>query len=249
MTDVSNRSTPVTRKPKTNLVDLVIQRVEEWIREGAFNSGDRLPSTQSMVEEFGVSRSVVREALAKLEALDVVEIRHGKGAYVSRLAVDVLLGQIIRLDEIDGSRLLPFVWEARKIIEIEVASMAARRRSPEDVENLEKALQAMERDVEAGQLGVEADEAFHLIMTQASHNPVLVKMVLGISEILRDSRRASLTPIERRKTSIQEHWNILRAIQDKDEDGARLAMQTHIENNAIFTALELNGIEKDQDKK
>ena len=243
MTDENDRRAPVTRKPKTNLVDLVIQRVEAWIRKGEFHSGDRLPSTQSMVEEFGVSRSVVREALAKLEALGVVEIRHGKGAYVSRLAVDVLLGQIIRLDETDGSRLLPFVWEARKIIEIEVARMAARRRSPEDVEHLQKALQEMERQVEAGDLGVEADEAFHLIMTQASQNPVLVKMVLGISEILRDSRRASLTPIERRKTSIQEHWNILRAIKEQDEDGARTAMQTHIENNAIFTALEDNGSE------
>jgi GntR family transcriptional repressor for pyruvate dehydrogenase complex len=242
VTDVTNRRAPVTRKPKTNLVDLVIQRVEEWIREGEFNSGDRLPSTQSMVEEFGVSRSVVREALAKLQALGVVEIRHGKGAYVSRLAVDVLLGQIIRLEDTDETRLLPFVWEARKIIEIEVASMAARRRSPEDVENLERALQEMERRVEAGHLGVEADEAFHLIMTQATHNPVLVKMVLGISEILRDSRRASLSPMDRRHTSIQEHWRILSAVKAQDEAGARLAMQTHIENNEIFTALEKNGL-------
>jgi GntR family transcriptional repressor for pyruvate dehydrogenase complex len=237
VTDVNSRRMPASPKPRTNLVDLVIQRVEEWIRNGEFNSGDRLPSTQSIVEEFGVSRSVVREALAKLEALGVVEIRHGKGAYVSRLAVDVLLGQLLRLGEADGSRLLPFVWEARKIIEIEVASMAARRRSADDIHNLEKALQEMERQVEAGQLGVEADEAFHLILTQASQNPVLVKMVLGISEILRDSRRASLSPMERRTTSIQEHWKILQAVEEQDEAGARRAMKIHIENNEIFTAL------------
>ena len=249
MTDVNNRSAPVTRKPKTNLVDLVIQRVEDWIRKEEFNSGDRLPSTQTMVEDFGVSRSVVREALSKLEALGVVEIRHGKGAYVSRLAVDVLLGQLIRLGEADESHLLPFVWEARKIIETEVASMAARRRSTEDVENLEKALQEMEMQIEAGQLGVEADEAFHMILTQASHNPVLVKMVLGISEILRDSRRASLSPMDRRHTSIQEHWSILSAVKAQDEAGARLAMQTHIENNEIFTALEMNGLTAEQRNK
>lgn len=237
MADERSQRGPANRSPRMNLVDLVIQRVEDWIRKGEFQSGDRLPSTQAMVEEFGVSRSVVREALAKLEALGVVEIRHGKGAYVSRLAVDVLLGQLIRMGEADGSRLLPFVWEARKIIETEVASMAARRRSDEDVEHLEKALQDMERQVEAGQLGVEADESFHLILTQASHNPVLVKMVLGISEILRDSRRASLSPMERRHTSIQEHWRILGAVKAQDEAAARLAMQTHIENNAIFTAL------------
>ena len=250
MTDKNRRHAPVGRKPRTNLVDLVIQRVEEWIRSGAFNSGDRLPSTQSMVEEFGVSRSVVREALAKLEALGVVEIRHGKGAYVSSLAVDVILGQLIRLGEADEARMLPFVWEARKIIETEVASMAARRRSAEDIENLEKALQEMEGQVDAGGLGVEADEAFHMIMTQASQNPVLVKMVLGISEILRRSRRASLTSIERRTSSLQEHWDILRAVKEQDEAGARLAMQTHIENNAIFTALLDNPVEdKDRQQK
>jgi GntR family transcriptional repressor for pyruvate dehydrogenase complex len=243
--DENNRSAPVVRLPKTNLVDLVIQRVEEWIRGGELHSGDRLPSTQSMVEEFGVSRSVVREALAKLEALDVVEIHHGKGAYVSHLAVDVLLGQLIRLGDSDQSQLLPYVWEARKIIEIEVASIAARRRTEEDIYNLEHALQEMEKQVDAGQLGVEADESFHMIMTQASHNPVLVKMVLGISELLRDSRRASLSPVERRKTSIQEHWNILRAVKAQDESAAKLAMKTHIENNEIFTSLPENQVDTD----
>lgn len=237
MVDENGRGAPVRRLPKTNLVDLVIQRVEGWIRDGDLHSGDRLPSTQSMVEEFGVSRSVVREALAKLEALGVVEIHHGKGAYVSRLAVDVLLGQLIRLGDSDQSRLLPYVWEVRKIIETEVASMSARRRSEEDIEHMEKALEEMEMQVEAGELGVEADEAFHMILTQSSQNPVLVKMVLGISEILRNSRRASLSQMERRHSSLQEHWRILRAIKEQDEAGARLAMQTHIENNEIFTAL------------
>lgn len=248
MIDQNGSRAPAGRFPRTNLVDLVIQRVEEWIRNGELNSGDRLPSTQSMVEEFGVSRSVVREALAKLEALGVVEIHHGKGTYVSSLAVDVLLGQLIRLGDSDRSRVLPFVWEARKIIETEVASIAARRRSEEDVENLERALQDMEAQVEGGQLGVAADEAFHMILTQASQNPVLVKMVLGISEILRESRRASLSPIERRKTSIQEHWNILRAVKEKDEDGAKLAMRKHIENNEIFTSLFQNDLKGDQSK-
>lgn len=248
VTDENHHRVPVTRSPRTNLVDLVIQRVEDRIRKGDFSSGDRLPSTQTMVEEFGVSRSVVREALAKLEALGVVEIRHGKGAYVSRLAVDVILGQLLRPGGADRSRMLPFVWEARKIIEIEVAGMAARRRSLEDIHKLDKALSDMEGQVEAGQLGVEADEAFHLILTQASQNPVLVKMVLGISEILRDSRRASLSPMERRKTSIQEHWRILHAIEQQDEGGARRAMQTHLENNEIFSSSTDNNLEEGERK-
>jgi GntR family transcriptional repressor for pyruvate dehydrogenase complex len=249
MTEENRDRMPSGRLPRTNLVDLVIQRVEEWIRSGELNSGDRLPSTQRMVEDFGVSRSVVREALAKLDALGVVEIRHGKGAYVSQLAENVLLGQLIRLGDYDESRLLPFVWEARKIIETEVARIAARRRTEEDVENLERALQDMERQVEAGQLGITADEAFHMIITQASQNPVLVKMVLGISGMLRDSRRASLEPIERRKISIQEHRQILRAIEEQDESGAKLAMQTHIENNEVFSSLEKDYIEGNQRRK
>jgi GntR family transcriptional repressor for pyruvate dehydrogenase complex len=201
-----------------------------------------------MVEDFGVSRSVVREALAKLDALGVVEIRHGKGAYVSQLAVNVLLGQLIRLGDYDESRLLPFVWEARKIIETEVARMAATRRTEEDIENLERALQDMERQVEEGQLGIKADEAFHMIITQASQNPVLVKMVLGISGMIRDSRRASLEPFGRRKLSIQEHRKILRAIKEQDEPGAKLAMQRHIENNEVFSSLVENRIEVNRRK-
>lgn len=199
-----------------------------------------------MVEEFGVSRSVVREALAKLDALGVLEIRHGKGAYVSQLAVIVLLGQLMRLGDYDDARLLSHVWEARKIIETEVARLAANRRTEEDIKNLERALQDMERQVEKGYLGIEADEAFHVIITQASQNPVLVKMVLGISGMIRDSRRASLEPIERRKISIQEHLEILQAIKAQDGSGARLAMQRHIENNEAFSSAIENSIEVDR---
>ena len=206
----------------------MIRRVEERIESGELRPGDVLPTGQSLAETYGVSKSVIREGLAALEALGVIKVRQGKGAYVTSAPYGILLGMLSHYNHRNDEAMRGWVWEVRMICETQVAHLSAQRREPQDLDRMAAALEALGRELGEGGLGLESDEVFHLSLAEATHNPVLVRMMLSIAAVVRPIRTEAWRSSTRRASALEEHSAIFRAICDGDPEAARQAMTRHL---------------------
>lgn len=217
----------------TSLADQVAQSLEASIRQRQLKPGDRLPTEAVLVTQFGVSRTVVREAISRLKSSGLVESRQGSGVYV----------QAARVEPLDLDRSLAASQEAviqivevRRALEAEVAELAAARRRAEDMSRIHAAVQALADAVLEGGDGVSEDVAFHRAIAQAAHNPFLLDTLDYLSQVLAGATRVTRANEARRQdfaaAVIQEHDGIVRAIEAGDPVAARAAATAHM-NNAI----------------
>ena len=201
------------------------------IREGKFPPGQRLPTESALLERFRVSRTVVREALSRLNTLGLVESRQGSGLFVKNSAPE--LEQLVLAP--DGSRdaVIKLV-EVRRALETESAALAAARRSPQDVKRIKAAVRTLERAVMAGGDGVAEDVAFHTAIAKVTGNPFLLATLGYLSRFLLDATRVTRANESTRADFAQqvrdEHGAIVRAIESGDVVAARLAGASHMDN-------------------
>lgn len=203
------------------------------IREGQLAPGDRLPTEAALMQRFGVSRTVVREALSRLKTLGLLESRQGSGAFVRHP-----VGETERLElRPDGSvaAVLQMV-EVRRALEAEAAALAAARRTPRSVKQIRTALAAIDVAVAAGGDGVSEDVAFHAAIAQASGNPFLLATLAYLNQFLLDATRVTraneATRDDLAEQVRQEHAAVVSAIEAGDVAGARLAGAAHMVNAA-----------------
>jgi GntR family transcriptional repressor for pyruvate dehydrogenase complex len=207
----------------------VVDRIAADIRRGRLQPGARLPSEQDMIAGLGVSRTVVREAIAALRAQGLVTTRQGVGAFVA----DGAIGPPFRL-ETEGLRSIDEVvqvMELRMGIEVEAAGLAAERARPAQIDAIAAALEAIERAIGRDELGVTEDFAFHRAIAEATENPQFPHFLdfLGRYIIPRQSVRVAATSLHGYLETIQaEHGSIFRAISDRSVAGARRAMRRHL---------------------
>jgi GntR family transcriptional repressor for pyruvate dehydrogenase complex len=207
----------------------VVERIAADIRRGQLEPGARLPSEQEMIAGLGVSRTVVREAIAALRAQGLVTTRHGVGAFVA----DGALGPPFRL-ETEGLRSIDevvHVMELRMGIEVEAAGLAAERARPTQIDAIAVALEAIGRAIGRGELGVTEDFAFHRGVAEATENPQFPRFLdfLGRYIIPRQSVRVVAPSLHGYLETIQaEHGSIFGAIRDRSVAGARRAMRRHL---------------------
>jgi len=224
---------PVRRRPRTLALELV-DALGERIRDGRLATGDKLPTEAAIVAEFGVSRTVVREAISKLQASGLVQTRHGIGTFVVGLGE---AGFRIGADQLATLRDVIAVLELRIGIETEAAALAARRRTDDDLRRLRAALDAVTAAIRAGRDAVEADFQFHLEIARATHNSHFTELMatLGARIIPRSRLATEGERDEARRLYLQrvhaEHEGIFDAIASADADGARSAMRTHLANS------------------
>lgn len=226
---------PRRRRPRSLALGLV-EAIGDRIREGRLNAGDKLPTEAVLMDEFEVSRTVVREAISKLQAAGLVETRHGIGTFVLGLgeggAFRIAPEQMATLNDVVA------VLELRIGVETEAAALAAQRRTAAQLTLMRAALRAFAEAAAAGRDAVAADFQFHLEIARATGNPHYEQLMatLGAPSIPR-ARLASLTdtdPAERQAYLLKvnaEHDNILEAIAAQDADAARAAMRTHLANS------------------
>jgi GntR family transcriptional repressor for pyruvate dehydrogenase complex len=213
-------------KQKRVYQDIVAQ-IQGMLDEGQLKPGHQLPSERELVELFRVSRASVREAMRALESMGFVEIRSGEGTYVAT-TVDSLLSPLafaIR-EQKDPYR---EIFEARTILEPQIAALAAERASPSDVKKLEAILEEQAKQIAQGETGVEADTAFHSALAYIVRNKVFLRINEAIVESFREVRERSLQGERRPARSLAGHREILKAIRAKDPAGARRAMLEHLE--------------------
>lgn len=215
---------------------LVVQ-VREALRgqmaKGAYRSGDRLPSEARLTQEFGVSRTVIREAIAALRADGLVEPRQGAGVFVlAPPAADALPFRNLDLARVSS---LIEMLELRAAVEGDAAGYAARRRSPAQEEKIIEAFDELRRLSRAGKPTSEADFHFHLAIAEAANNPRFSEFLrlIGPTIIPRRLIAADDAPLPDEFLRIldAEHEAILTAIQGNDEDRARAAMRTHLRDS------------------
>ncbi|RUT32737.1 FadR family transcriptional regulator [Arsenicitalea aurantiaca] len=213
--------------PKESLVTDAARRIEASVRED-MRVGDRLPSEAEICRQLGVSRTVVREALAHLRADGLVETRRGQGLFVTEQNV-----LRIRIGDVEASRegLLEML-ELRRGLESETARLAAERRKPDDIERLEAALAALEAADREGRDGVEEDLAFHLLIADIGRNRVLIKMMHFWAGSLRTAIGFLRAADEETPGIIDDrgrrHADICRLIVAGDGEGAHRAMVDHM---------------------
>jgi DNA-binding FadR family transcriptional regulator len=219
-------------RPVRNLTGEVVERIAAEVGSGRMAPGSRLPTEQELVTALGVSRTVVREAVAALRAEGLVVTRQGAGAFVATDRSRVPFR--IDPDGLSSINDVLQVMELRAAIEIQAATLAAERITPAGASLIEEALRAIEIAIARGEAAITEDFAFHRAISKATGNPRFGEFLefLGRHVIPRQSIRVSLnTPEEERRylARIQgEHRRIFAAIRDGDPVGARRAMRTHL---------------------
>jgi GntR family transcriptional regulator, transcriptional repressor for pyruvate dehydrogenase complex len=216
-----------------NLTDEVTERIKKEISSGRLTPGARLPTEQALMTAMGVSRTVVREAVAALRADGLVTTRQGSGAFVAGDSSRVPF----RIDPEGLSSIgdVLEVMELRLAIEVEAAALAAARITPGRLAPIRRALRSIDIVLAKGGGAVREDFAFHQAIARASGNTRIAELLelLGHHVIPRQSIRLSLiAPAKAQRlylTRIQEeHGRIFQAIGDADAAEARKAMRAHL---------------------
>lgn len=211
----------------TRIYEEIVRQIKAMIAEGRLQSGDRLPPERDLAEKFVVSRTSVREALRALESLGLVEIRPGEGTFVREVSVDALVAPLA-LVMASGREAIAELFEARSILEPAIAGLAARRATPEEIEEMARILDAQAREIEAGRTGLPQDAEFHAAIAAAAHNRAISRLVHGIMDLLTQSREESLSAAGRPTRSHEDHRRVLEAIRRRDAEGAERAMREHL---------------------
>ncbi len=223
--DRSDALLPLARTP---LHELVARRVLSHIVQNDLAEGDRIPSERELARRLAVSRTSVRQAIASLAEAGVLDSRHGGGTYVVRL--DHEAGPLASVAARRAH--LPSVHEARRILEVPAAALAATRRTDDDLDAIRRALDLMASEIAAGEVGARGDAAFHAAVTAAAKNPTLGELMGRIEDDVIETRSESLSQADRPPSSLEDHRRIAEAIGRQDPDAAAAAMQHHLDRVA-----------------
>jgi GntR family transcriptional regulator, transcriptional repressor for pyruvate dehydrogenase complex len=212
----------------TRIYAEIVRQIRGLIADGQLKSGDRLPPERDLADRFRVSRTSVREALRALESTGLVEIRAGEGAFVRGISVESLVGPLAMVI-LTQREAIADLYEARRLLEPPIAALAARRASPDEVQELGRILDEQSREVAGGRTGLAQDAAFHTAIAHSAHNRAITRIVTTLVDLLTQTREESLHTPGRPERSHQDHRRVLAAIQAGDAEQARQAMLDHLE--------------------
>ena len=217
--------------PSQNISTNVMRQVRDAIAAGTFMPGDRLPSERELATTFAVSRSTVRQAISALEALHIVEIRHGDGVYVAVSDASHAEGTNRAPD---SATRIPFddIIEAREVIECSMVAICALRRDPKIVERLRRLVAQQRGADEAGSDEAAAvNRAFHRTIAEGTGNPSMVKTMDLILHMMQYSVGPSATDAPSSAESSvgrNEHERIVDAIAEGRPEAASEEMRKHL---------------------
>lgn len=215
---------PVTKK---TISDEIVNQIREMIDNGRLRPGDRLPAERKLAEQFGVSRTSVREGIKILAESGLLSSRQGSGTFVSER--DEARGGSLIQSILAGNHDLQDVFEVRKMLEPEIAALAARNGSPDAKTRLEAILMEQEQAISLGVSGVGFDLLFHQALAEASGNPVLREMVSALHEGFSHSRSEGVQSPQRQKASLAAHRAIVEAVKHGHAMQAERAMREHLD--------------------
>lgn len=217
---------------RDSLSSPIVRELAQRIDSGELHPGDRLPTERELIEQYGVSRTVIREALSSLRSSGRIDTQQGRGAFV--LGSPVATGSGLRHTRLSTVQEVLNVMDVRIGLESEAASLAAQHRHEGHLRRLRDALRTLEQH---GGKTNEHDIAFHMAVAQATGNPYFVEVLGNLANSLTPRARMDsfhtdehARALHRQRVNL-EHAQILHAIERGDGEAARAAMRLHLANS------------------
>src|SRR5512142_1221890 len=211
----------------SRLYEQIVQQIEDTILKGNLKPGDQLPAERDLAEQFGVSRTAVREAVKALREKGLVEAYTGRGTFVTNGTLHAIrqsLDLMVKIGQADGATQLV---EVREILEPEIAALAADRAEEQHLAALREAVAIMDASLEDAEAFIEADLDFHLALAEAAGNPLILSLIDSIVGLLREQRTGIFQVEGGPERGQHHHKQILHAVVSRDSDAARKAMRAH----------------------
>ena len=229
-------------KPKERLYQEIVDQIQQQIVSGALKPGDQIPAERDLAERFGVSRTAVREAIKSLTEKGLIEVFVGRGTFVTNLSPDRVVESMTLLLRNEPHNVAS-IQEAREVVEVPTARIAALRRTDAHIAPLRAICAELEEENSLSARLVDGDKEFHVEVARATGNPVLVLLSQTIVALLRSERLyRSDFDLGRLKTALADHRTIVDAIEDGDPDRAAEAVRDHLARVAMPSAIHENGI-------
>jgi GntR family transcriptional repressor for pyruvate dehydrogenase complex len=210
------------------LYEQIVLQIEESIQKGALKAGDQLPAERELAQQFGVSRTAVREAVKALREKGLVEAYAGRGTFVTdgtSHAMKLSLDRMLRLGQSEDSS---FLVEVREILEPEIAALAAERSEAQHLTAMREALAVMDSARSDPDAFIEGDLDFHLALAEAAGNPLILSLIDSIVGLLREQRTKIFNVDGGPERGQYHHKRILEAIEHRDPQRAREVMRAHL---------------------
>ena len=210
------------------LYESVIEQIMNLIKNNKLKPGDKLPPERELAEKLSISRGSLREAFRVLESRGLIKSKPGGGRYIREIRKNGHNSTENIISSLEKSSILELL-EAREMLEIKIAKIAAQRATPEDIELIKEALNKIneEEELKHGK-ETESDTEFHLAIASASHNFVFVNIIKLHLDLLKDTREKTWQIPRRREEQQKEHRAIFQAIKEHNTKKAHEAMLRHL---------------------
>jgi len=214
------------------IYEKIADHIKQQILDGKLKPGDKLPSDKELCQHYSVGRSTIREALSALKIMGLIESRQGEGSTICKVDPED-----VKMPDFSGFLLsdqsILELMEARKLLEISNAEVAASRRTDEDLMKFQQILNRMQVHLLNEEESKKEDMLFHHTIAEATHNTIMVKLLETISEqmdkAMREIRRAGFLNPASAQRLLAEHTAIYQAIKDQDAEKAQQSMKSHLE--------------------
>jgi GntR family transcriptional repressor for pyruvate dehydrogenase complex len=218
------------RVKSKRLSDMVAQQIVERVAEGALRPGDPLPTEAALMKMFGVGRSTLREALHALTAVGIVETRRNVGSFIAENYANHL-SERFKLTLLLTNNDITNIMEVRRGLELQMATLAAERASPEQRQTLKRLIEQMGDNLHDVARSTELDIEFHFTIAQSSGNPLLINLIANVKSVISDYIRAGNLDGALLDLDYAEHCRIYQAIQARSPQDAAQAMLEHLDSS------------------
>jgi len=213
---------------RKRLADQIIDRLASMIASGDLKPGDKLPSEPELMKQFGVGRSSVREAIGALSLIGLITVRPGQGTHVAKTSeasqakpIGLMLGV--------GQEKIKELVEARIILEQSAVQLAAERATDDEIAEIVHHHELLKPPLKSDQQAIDADLAFHLAISKASHNSVLIRFLSELRQPMQHWMEQKAKYDWGYAAVYEQHQLIVNAIQSRNANRAQTAMKNHLE--------------------
>lgn len=203
----------------------IVAQISDAIVKGSLRPGDRIPPERQLAEQFGVSRTAIRDAIKILSGGGVLEVHHGVGIFVAAQSPG-------GSEAVWREAKLSDIFDIRQTLETQGSAWAAERATADQITRLQSIIDDARLHQDDLIILAERDAQFHMALAETSQNLLLVKVMWNLLDALAEGRKASLTIPHRALASLDEHQEIVNAIANHDAGAARLRMEAHLSSVA-----------------
>jgi GntR family transcriptional repressor for pyruvate dehydrogenase complex len=224
------------KQERTSATDRLFREMFERIHSGKWAVGKAIPGERDLMEEFGVSRIVLRECLSRLRVLGILNISHGKPSTVAKVDTQVFAQLFSLMLSFEAKQTLEDISQVRLTIELDTAYLAAKRRTHQDITRLDELVMRLREQLgEPLARAAETDSAFHIQVARATHNSLFPVLLEVLSGFVTYAQIADPTddPVPRHR-AVDAHARIAEAIREQDPDRARAEMEAHVRYSLLF---------------